>query len=68
MGLNQKLSDHFPDSADFELMLATAKRRAKDGREEDFLNGLEDKFKTYGSRMFMSENQSRWLCDIAARS
>ena len=35
--------------------------------EEDFVAELKEKFEKYGENMFLSDAQSRWLCDIAIR-
>ena len=63
-----KVSDHYKNPDDFKLMLETAKRKVSGSKEEDFVNGLEEKFSTWGPSMFLSEAQSSWLCDIACRS
>lgn len=64
-----RVYDHFKDAADYSLLIATAKQKAaRTPKEEDFLEGLEGKFETYGPEAYLSEEQSRWLVDIASRS
>jgi hypothetical protein len=57
----------FGSASDFELAVATAKQNANGSREEDFIAGLEDRYKTYGLNTFISEAQDRWLTDIIRR-
>lgn len=64
----QVLLDHFNTREDFQLMLETAKDKVKGDREDDFVHGLQDKLDKFGTAMYLSEGQVRWLCDIAARS
>lgn len=61
------VAEQFQAAEDFELLLDTAMDRVRGAKEEDFVAGLQDKFRTYGDKMFLSEPQSRWLCQIAGR-
>lgn len=63
-----KVKDLYPDTANFEILLGTAIHKANGSREEDFLAGLEDRYKTYGPDTFLSDAQDRWLTDIARRN
>ena len=62
-----KVKNHYDNPADFALMLEAAERKVSGSREEDFVAGLKENFGKYGPGTFLSDLQSRWLCDIAAR-
>jgi len=62
-----KVGEQFASVEDFRILLDQAKRYANTSAEEDFVDGLEAKFETYGSNMFLSDAQSKWLSDIASR-
>ncbi len=62
-----KVKDQFKDPNDFRVLLEQAARKVENSKEEDFVADLASKFETYGSSMYFSENQSRWLCSIAVR-
>ena len=65
--MSTRLFEHFKTVDDFTLLLSTAKQNARSSREHDFLDGLQDKFDTFEAEMYLSENQVRWLRDLAER-
>lgn len=60
-----KAHEHFDNVED---VLYTAEKRARNEWEMDFVDGLKDKFSTYGDDMFLSEKQADILRRIAGES
>jgi hypothetical protein len=50
---------------DFESLIESVKERAGTAWERDFVQGIVEKFDTYGTSMFLSEKQMAVLCRIA---
>lgn len=50
---------------DFEDLLAEAENNAKGSWEEEFCDGIRDKFDEYGDKMYLSERQEEILQRIA---
>ena len=50
---------------DMEDALQQASANAKTPWEDNFVEGLQDKFESYGDDMFLSEKQAEILCRIA---
>ena len=65
---DRKLVADYPEPEQFGELLAFALPSCKGSREEDFVQGLMDKFTTYGPRMFLSEKQFEWLTSIGRRA
>lgn len=61
------VKDHYATAEDFRLMITTAQAKTNGEREDQFLDQLLAKFERFGMTMFLSQAQSQWLCDIAAR-
>lgn len=56
-----RVEDFFDDGDDYEYILEQAEERARSVRELEFLQDLQTKWKAYGMRAFLSENQYKWL-------
>lgn len=50
---------------DFEDLLSEAESNARGAWEEDFTDGVRDKFDEYGDRMYLSDRQEDVLKRIA---
>lgn len=64
---SQRVKDQFMNLDDFETLLNQASKYATGSKERDFVDGLIEKFDRFKGNMYLSEAQSRWLCDIAMR-
>ena len=64
---SQRIKGQFDHVDDFKLLLTKAEALTTSSREEEFVAELKEKFEKYGENMFLSDAQSRWLCDIAIR-
>lgn len=63
----QKVQDLYEDD-EFEELLGQASAAAANEWESEFVDGLNEKFETYGRRMFLSARQQEILERIAGDS
>lgn len=60
-----RVTDHYPDLADFEADLRLAGDRARTPHAGDFVRALNSRWKQYGDRLYLSSNQANFLRKIA---
>ena len=65
--MSTKVLDFVDNEGDFEQLLEEAEENAKSNEECRFIDSLSIKWSRYGLDMFLSEDQHKWLTDIAAR-
>lgn len=61
----ERVTTHYPDPKDFEQILESAEAADPRGEAADFVASLREKFDEYGSGMFLSAKQNRWLRKLA---
>lgn len=63
--MTQQVSDVFDDETEFGELVESARMNAANDWEENFIAGIVDKFKKYGSNMYLSDLQLEHLKRIA---
>lgn len=63
--MSQQVSDLYDDEAEFSELLEVARMNAANDWEESFVAGLIEKFKKYGSVMYLSDLQNDHIKRIA---
>ena len=65
MNLSKKVEDQFYDIDEFDKLLLAAEDFAISDWEMDFVADIQEKYKKYGARMFLSDAQVDQLAKIA---
>lgn len=64
--MGQLADDFFDDEREIEDMISEAEANASNAWEDNFVEGLRDKFDQYGIRMYLSDKQHEILERIAS--
>lgn len=61
-----RVEDMFDDVAEFDKLLEAAEQEAITDWQMDFVSDIQDKYKKYGRKMYLSDNQLSRLEKIAS--